>query len=48
MEELYGIFIVYELRLGIDKSSKEEATFKVIKKRKKLEANISGQPSRRI
>ena len=34
MEELYGILTAYELRLGIDKSSKEEASFKVIKKKK--------------
>ena len=34
MEKLYGILIAYELRLGMDKSSKEEAAFKVIKKTK--------------
>ena len=34
MEELYGILTAYELRLGIDKSSKEKAAFKVIKKTK--------------
>ena len=34
MEELYGILTAYELRLGIDKYSKEEVAFKVIKKTK--------------
>ena len=32
MDELYGILIAYELRLGIDNNSKGEATFKVTKK----------------
>ena len=36
MEELYGILTTYELRLGIDKSSKEEEAFKVTKKTKNL------------
>ena len=35
MDELYGILIAYELRLGIDNNSKGEATFKVTKKIKK-------------
>ena len=34
MDELYGILIAYQLRLGIDNLPKGEATFKVIKKTK--------------
>ena len=33
MDELYGILIAYELRLGIDNLPKGEAAFKVIKKK---------------
>ena len=32
MDELYGILTAYELRLGIDNTSKGEASFKVTKK----------------
>ena len=32
MDELYGILTSYELRLGIDNTSKGEAAFKVTKK----------------
>ena len=32
MDELYRILTAYELRLGIDNTSKGEATFKVTKK----------------
>ena len=32
MDELYGILTAYELRLGIDNTSKGEATFKDTKK----------------
>ena len=46
MEELYGILTAYELRLGIDKYSKEEAQSD--QENKKLEENILGQPSGRI
>jgi hypothetical protein len=33
MDELYGIFIAYELRLGHDNLPKGEVTFKVLKKK---------------
>ena len=43
LEELYGILIAYELRIGRDNQSKEEITFKVLKKTKdqksKLQSN---------
>ena len=34
MDELYGILTAYELRLSIEKSSKWEAAFKVLKNTK--------------
>ena len=39
MDELYGILIAYELRLGIDNTSKGEASFKVTKKIKNQKKN---------
>ena len=41
MDELYRILTAYELRPGIDNLRKGEATFKVIKKEKKSEAETS-------
>ena len=32
MDELYGILTTYEIRLGIDNTSKGEAAYKVTKK----------------
>jgi len=32
LDELYGILIAYELRIGREKHCKEETTFKVLKK----------------
>ena len=34
LDELYGILIAYELRIGQENHSKEEETFKVLKKTK--------------
>ena len=43
MDELYGILIAYELRIGRENHSKEETTFKVFKKtedqKSKLQSN---------
>ena len=43
MDELYGILIAYELRIGRENHSKEETTFKVLKKtedqKSKLQSN---------
>ena len=40
MEELYGILIAYEMRIGKDNSQKKEATFKASKVAKKSKTKI--------
>ena len=40
MEELYGILIAYELRIGKDNSQKKEATFKASKVANKSKTKI--------
>ena len=43
LDELYGMLILYELRIGIENHSKEETTFKVLKEienqKSKLQSN---------
>ena len=45
LDELYGILIAYELRIGRENHSEEETTFKVLKKieDQKLELQSSSQ-----
>ena len=40
MEELYGILIAYEMRIGKDNSQKKEANFKAYKVAKKSKKKI--------
>ena len=43
MEELYGILIAYEMRIGQDNSQKKEATFKASKVAKKSKTKIQSE-----
>ena len=45
MEELYGILIAYEMRIGQDNSQKKEAAFKESKVAKKSKTNIQLEDS---
>ena len=45
MEELYGILIAYEMRIGQDNSQKKEAAFKASKVAKKSKKNIQSEES---
>ena len=46
LDELYGILVAYELRIGRENHSKEETTFKILRKTSKIKTSI--QFSRRI
>ena len=45
MDELYGILIAYEMRIGQDNSQKKEATFKASKVSKKSKPKIQSEDS---
>ena len=45
MEELYGILIAYEMRIGQDNSQKKEAAFKASKVVKKSKTKIQSEDS---
>ena len=45
MEELYGILIAYEMRIGKDNSQKKESTFKASKVAKKSKTMIQSEDS---
>ena len=44
LDELYGILIAYELRIGWENHSKEETTFKVLKKTKAQKSKLQSTP----
>ena len=44
LDELYGILTAYELRIGRENPSKEEATFKVLKNPKDQKQRFQSNP----
>ena len=44
LDELYGILVAYELRIGWENHSKEEASFKVLKKTEDQKPRLQSSP----